>query len=272
MLELYYYENSVCSERVLMTLAEKGIDDWVPHHLDLFKGEQADPAYIKLNPKAQVPTLVHDSAVIRESSVICDYLDDIYPSPPLTPDAASGRARMREWVKEADEAGFQGVAALSFTAVFREKMLNMDSAKRDQLWAEQTDLARTFRQKSCVHDGLASPHAIVALVSWDQIFDDIEEASADGRDWVMGKDFTLADLNLAPFVARLEGISFLDIWLAKRPRTAAWWNRLKSRPSFLQARVGPGAGEEAETFAREGRKAAPEARRILAELTASKRQ
>ena len=78
MLELYFYKNSVCSERVLMTLAEKGIDDWIPRHVNLFKGEQSEPSYIKRNPKAQVPTLVHENCIIRESSVIYDYLNDIF--------------------------------------------------------------------------------------------------------------------------------------------------------------------------------------------------
>ena len=82
MIELYYFENSICSERVLMTLAEKSATDWVPRHIHLFKREQFDPAYLKLNPKAQVPTLVHEGEVIRESSIICDYLDDLYPDPP----------------------------------------------------------------------------------------------------------------------------------------------------------------------------------------------
>ncbi len=267
MLELYYYENSVCSERVLMTLAEKGIADWERHHIDLFKGEQANPEYVKLNPKAQVPTLVHDGRVIRESSIICDYLDDAFPHPPLKPAAPADRARLREWVKEADEAGFQGVASLSFTAVFRERLLNMDPAERDRLWAEQTDPARTFRQKSCVFEGLDSPHAIIALTAWERIFTDLELTLSDNRHWIMGTDFTLADLNLAPFVARLEGMAFLDIWCDGRPASAAWWQRMKARPSYGKAKVGPGLGDEQATFAREGAKIAGEARQRLHELS-----
>ena len=107
MIELYYFENSICSERVLMTLAEKRATDWVPHHIHLFKREQFDPAYLKLNPKAQVPTLVHDGEVIRESSIICDYLDDLYPDPPLKPESSSAIARMREWIKEATKPGLK---------------------------------------------------------------------------------------------------------------------------------------------------------------------
>ena len=60
MLELYYYENSIYAERVLMTLQEKGIGDWIPHHLLLFEGEHFTADYLKLNPKGVVPTLIHD--------------------------------------------------------------------------------------------------------------------------------------------------------------------------------------------------------------------
>ena len=267
MIEIYFYENSVCSERVLMALAEKGISDWTGHHLDLFKGEQANPEYIKLNPKAQVPTLVHDGQVIRESSIICDYLDDLFPENPLKPAGAVNCARMREWIKEADEAGFQGVSALSFTAVFREKLSNKTEDERNKLWVEQTDLSRTYRQKSCFNEGLQSPHVIIALSAWERIFGDLETVLSDDRAWIMGDQFTLADLNLAPLVARLEAIGFLDIWLDRRTNSTEWWQRIKARNSYVEANVGVGTSEEQDEYAREGRKIVDQARQILHEFT-----
>ena len=76
MIELYYLEeaDSICSNRPRMTFAEKDINDWVPHKMSLMNRDQFKPEYIELNPKAQVPTLVHDGGVIRESSIICDYI------------------------------------------------------------------------------------------------------------------------------------------------------------------------------------------------------
>ena len=58
MLKLYYLEeaDSICSNWVLMTLAEKGIDDWIPQKLVLLNRDQFKPEYLKLNPEAQVPT------------------------------------------------------------------------------------------------------------------------------------------------------------------------------------------------------------------------
>jgi len=260
MLELYYYENSICAERALMALGEKRIDDWVPHHIDLFKREQFDPAYLKLNPKAQVPTLVHDGEVIRESSIICDYLDDLRDEHPLKPNNRTHAAQMQEWITEADAGGFEGVAALSFVAVFRAKLMAMSEADRSAYWAGQTDVARTQRQQSCVFDGLDSPYAIRAIAAWERMFGNIDRALEDGRPWLMGEAFTLAEVNLAPFVARLDGLRMLPVWLDDRPRALAWWRRVQARPSYAEARVGPSAGE-AETYAAEGVKAVDGLRR-----------
>ncbi len=226
MIELYFYQNSVCSQRVLMTLVEKAIDDWTAHPLDLFKGEQTNPEYLKLNPKAQVPTLVHDGQIIRESSIICEYLDGISPTNPLKPAGSAKYCQMREWIKEADEAGFQGVGSLSFTTVFREKLMNKTEDERNKLWAEQTDISRTYRQKSCFKDGLNSPYSIIALATWERIFGDLENTLSDGRDWIMGNQFTLADINYAPLVARLEAIGLIDIWLDRRIKATQWWNQI----------------------------------------------
>lgn len=222
-----------------MTLAEKGVTDWVPHHVHLFKGEQFDPDYLKLNPKAQVPTLV------------CDYLDELYPDPPLKPTDRADIAHMREWIKEADEGGYEGVATFSFIAVFRAKLLAMPEEERNAHWAGQTVLERTQRQKSCVFDGFDSPYAMRAIAVWERMFAKIEKTIAEGGPWLMGEQFTLADLELATFIARLDGLTLVEPWLADRPNARAWWQAVKSRPSYIEARVGP-SGEESETMGIEG--------------------
>ncbi len=65
MLELYNNINSVCAQKVRIALNEKGQE--VKEHLLTLRGDQNDPAYIKLNPNGVVPTLVHDGQAIIES-------------------------------------------------------------------------------------------------------------------------------------------------------------------------------------------------------------
>ena len=102
MLTLYDFGNSVCCQKVRITLVEKGLT-WEARKVDLFKTEQYDPEYLKLNPKGVVPTLVHDGTPVIESTLICEYLDDTFPDPPLMPKDPAGRARMRLWSKFVDE-------------------------------------------------------------------------------------------------------------------------------------------------------------------------
>ena len=73
MIMLYHHGSSVCAAKVRLVLAEKSVP-WDGIYVDILRGDQFDPGYVKLNPKAVVPTLVHDGKVIVESSVICEYL------------------------------------------------------------------------------------------------------------------------------------------------------------------------------------------------------
>jgi len=255
MLEIYYYENSICAERVLMTLREKDIRDWVPHHLHLFKGEHFTPEYLRLNPKGVVPTLVHDGEIVRESAIICDYLDDISTANPLKPQLALKRAQMREWIKDSDDYTFESVGSLSFASVFRARMLEMSPEKRAAHWASQRVLDRALRQISCVELGLDSPYVTRAIASWDRTWKYIENVLADGRPWLMGEQFTLAEICYAPFIARIEGLKLLEVWLEGRPLAQAWWKRLMQRPSFAISQVGPSKDERA-IYEREGSKIA----------------
>ena len=109
-LDLYYLEetDSICSNRVIVALAEKGITDWTPHKMLLVNRDQFKPEYLKLNPQGVVPTLVHDGRPIRESSLICDYIDDLRPDPALKPGDPIERYHMKEWVKLFDETRLRG--------------------------------------------------------------------------------------------------------------------------------------------------------------------
>src|SRR5262245_32702509 len=101
MIDLYHHGSSVCAAKVRFALGEKRLA-WEGHYLDLHKGDQFAPEYLKLNPKGVVPTLVHDGRVIVESTVINEYLDEVSPEAPLKPDNPGARAAMRVWTKAVD--------------------------------------------------------------------------------------------------------------------------------------------------------------------------
>ena len=73
-LVLYDFGNSVCCQKVRITLRAKGLE-WEAIRVDLFKAEQYDQKYLKLNPKGVVPTLVHDGKPVIELTLICEYIE-----------------------------------------------------------------------------------------------------------------------------------------------------------------------------------------------------
>src|SRR5262249_33658391 len=102
MLELYHNNISVCAQKVRIVLAEKNLP-WTNHHLSLAKGDQLTSEFKKMNPRGVVPVLLHDGSIIIESSVICTYLDEVFPTPPLMPTNPVERATMRLWCKLPDD-------------------------------------------------------------------------------------------------------------------------------------------------------------------------
>ena len=63
--KLFTAHNSICTQKVFLTLIEKGLC-WELEYIDLFKNEQYRPEYLKLNPKGVVPTLIHEGHTIVE--------------------------------------------------------------------------------------------------------------------------------------------------------------------------------------------------------------
>ena len=101
-LTLYNFPQSTCSQKVRLALWEKGLDfeDRIVNHRER---EHLRPAYLALNPNGVVPTLVHDDNVIIDSSVICEYLDEVFPETSLSMPDPVGRAHMRKWLRYLEE-------------------------------------------------------------------------------------------------------------------------------------------------------------------------
>ncbi|RVU86249.1 maleylacetoacetate isomerase [Leucothrix sargassi] len=94
-MKLYSYWRSTTAYRVRIALNLKGIEyDTSP--VDLLKGEESDPDYVKLNPGQSVPTLVlDDGQVLTQSMAILDWLEEAHPEPSLLPMDVIERSKVR---------------------------------------------------------------------------------------------------------------------------------------------------------------------------------
>jgi glutathione S-transferase len=231
MLQLYTARNSICTQKVFIALHEKDLD-YETKTLDLFANEQYSPEYLKLNPKGVVPTLLHEGRPIVESSLICEYLEDAFPEPRLVPRDAYLKARMRLWSKLVDEALFEATREISFSAMFREKMRQMTPQQRETRFRNVGDPERRARFVSTYEQGVDSPYVFQAIAHFEKAFLKMDTDLSSAGPWLLGAEYSLADVNMTPFVARLAYLNLLDLWLAERPLSRAWWDRAQHRPSY----------------------------------------
>jgi glutathione S-transferase len=231
MITLYHNDMSVCAAKVRTALGEKNLK-WDGVHLDLRAGDTQRPEYLKLNPNAVVPTLVHDGRVLVESTVICEYIDDQWPDAPLKPADGWGRAQMRLWTKQLDEGVHAAVGTLSFGIAFRHQWLARPSQDRADWLANIPQVDRRQRLQSILEHGLQSPYFEPALRRYAALFAAMESTLSETK-WLAGNQFSLAEVGYAPYLARLRHLG-IDTLFERNPHVAEWAQRVGDRPSVLE--------------------------------------
>lgn len=270
MLELYHYGTAVCAAKVRIALAEKrlpwesrtvilGLDGGKPPPGVL---TQHDPAYLKLNPKGVVPTLVHDGKVVTESTVILEYLDDAFPQVALRPADAHGRARMRLWMKRLDD-GLHASAGVLMNAVgYRYRYLGMAPADLEKYLEEVRDPEKRAVKRQVIELGSDAPQVVGALRGFQRVIEDIEAVLGEGP-WLAGDAYSLAEAAYAPYMFRLETMQMAEIWEDGLPRVGDWYRRIKERPSFHTGVLAPAIQANLELLREKGKLEWPKLRTKL---------
>jgi len=232
---LYHHPISTCSQKVRLVLVEKGLT-FDQHVIDWGAQEHLSDWYLRLNPNGVVPTLVHDQQPICDSSVICEYLDEVFPDPPLAPADAVGRARMRAWMRYLEEVPTAAIRVPSFNQLFAKSLKSLP-AQEFEAMTEKMPLRKHFYRQM----GDRGFSARVSADSMEQLakcLRRIETALSDGRAYLLG-GLSIADIVLLPTVVRMDDLDLAAEWQAL-PRVTQWYERMRGRPSFGVA-YGPGS-------------------------------
>ena len=201
-------------------MQEKNLE-WQQINLNLRKGEQFSPEYLALNPKAVVPTLVHEDRVLRESSVVINYLEDVFPQPSMRPADPYARAMMNLLIKSFDEEVHPSVGILSYAIVLRHQMNELKSRQElEEHFSKIVDPMRRQRQQNTHEKGLASPSAGQALETLRKVILLLDELKASNT-WLCGEQFSLADATAVPYLVRIRNIGLENLW-QDRPAIATW--------------------------------------------------
>jgi glutathione S-transferase len=229
--------------RVRICLLEKKLPFTVKW-LNLGLMDQKKPDFLKINPTGLVPALVHEGRTLYESNVINEYIDAIFPNPPLVPKDAYGQARMRMWfafendfAKPFRDCAYEtlGKERLQSTGITPEK-LREEISKRTSNEAYirfATKVLTTPRDNEL----LGERHLLLL-----EKMELMEQELADGRPWLCGEQFTLADIALGPRVDMFPIIGIPDIY-QRFPHIGKFMERVKARPSWEASGFRPEPGE-----------------------------
>ncbi|HZF25751.1 MAG TPA: glutathione S-transferase family protein [Steroidobacteraceae bacterium] len=233
MLELYHYEPSANSMKPMLCLKEKGLE-FVSRYVDLHRFEQHAPEFVKVNPNGQVPALLHDGTIITESTVINEYLDDVFPQVPLRPRAPAARAQMRIWSKFVDEYFCPALSMHGWNVLVPGIVARLQSGEFDQLLEriplkEQRDKWKTAATHSFTTEQLADSKRKVG-VSIERM-----EKILSKSKWLAGEEYSLADVNSFSMVVPVP--RFFPEFMNDRmsPRTLDWVARMNQRPAVKAA-------------------------------------
>jgi glutathione S-transferase len=193
MIKLYTFHLSTNGRKVHMALEEaKAAYEISP--VNLMKGEQKNPEYLKLNPNGKVPTLIDDGLVMWESVAILLYLAEKFPAANLLPAAAADRARAFQW------AVWQPTTFGAPASTLFRQMRFTPEGQRDQ---KVIDQARAEVSKNA----------------------EILAGGLQGRDYLAGT-FSIADMALMPYLYVLAELGVLPA------AVDAYYQRLAARPSW----------------------------------------
>ncbi len=197
---LFHFWLSPACRKVRLVLGEKKLD--VETLLE--KPWERRPEFLELNAAGEVPVLVErNGAVLADAAAICEYLDEVYPDPPLIGHHPIQRAEVRRLVGWFDSL---------FDRDVTQNLVGEKIVKRC--------MGAGTPESKYVRAGYAAIHPHLDYLAW----------LIEQRRWLAGDTFSLADITAAAHLSCVDYIG--DVPWDEHPVVKDWYARIKSRPCF----------------------------------------
>lgn len=209
---------------------EKGIE-FLDRPLNSKAQEHLAPWYLKLNPNGVVPTIEHNGAVVIDSSVIIEYLDEVHHAKPLTPSDPVGRAHMRKWLRYFEEVPTPAIRVPSFNKYLSKRFDKLSDAEFEK-FVDNHPIRKHFFKKMRKEHGFDDFETENAIDRLRQTLRVIEKGLSDkGGPWLMGADLTLADYCIAPTLDRMQDLGYSWVW-DEFLEVAKWFKKIQGRDAY----------------------------------------
>jgi glutathione S-transferase len=235
-LKYYHAEPLANSLKSMIPLVEKGLE-FQSVYVDLHKFEQHSEWFVAINPEGQVPVLDHGGVIITHTTVINEYLEDVFPDVPLRPRDPVGAARMRYWNKFVDEHVTNHVSMHGWHRMVGIIARKIDSGEFEKLM-ENIPLPDQRKKWKTARSGFSEADLANATEKIIYAVDKVEKQLAQTK-WLAGKDYSLADINFYSHCGMMVERMFPDLKIAARcPRLVEWRESVTARPAVSKALAG----------------------------------
>ena len=253
-LHLFHDGVATCAQRVRFVLGEKGLErgpdvpwdsdapatlastpgSYTSRRVSLRKRQHMSEAYAAIQPNMVVPALVHDGVLHIESVDIVRYLDRTWPTPALIPAEPERRALCDALIERAK--GLHGcIRFILFRWALPERAGKLDDAQLKSLrQLEKSDSPEQLGEfyGRYTAGSYSEQIFIEHLRAVEQGFAEIDAMLADGRPWLLGTDFSLADIMWTLKLMRLWEIRYP--FARHFPALGAWYERATARRGFRE--------------------------------------
>jgi glutathione S-transferase len=189
---------------VRLCLAEKGVD-YELKTVDVLRGENRRPEFLKIQPFGMVPVLVHDDFTLYETAAIARYVDEAFKGRKLQPSDKKKAARMNQIVSIIENHGQEPIVTEIVARRARQAFLR-----------EEVDEGEIRK---------AAPRAQQCLAAIEGLMDD---------SFLVGDAPTLADFHLAPMLGYFARTPEGQRILGRLPKLTAWLRSIVARPSMVE--------------------------------------
>jgi glutathione S-transferase len=242
-IHLLHFSGSTCSKKIRILLDYKQIN-WISHPINLVKRENSSHWFMGINPRGLVPVLVHDGQVHIESNDILDYLETLYPEPPLMP--TDSAIKLKQLLQKEDEL-HEDLRNLTMRFTAPSKLMQRSEEQLQQYQssgsgtvggepdphkAEELEYWRNF----AANKGITDAQVIESTSNFKQVLDKLDH-DLEHTPYLLGDAISLADI--AWFI-NINRILLAGYPLQRlHPRLWDWRQRLLEIPAFAKEANAP---------------------------------
>lgn len=234
-MQLYHHPCSVDSQKVRLILEEKNID-YTSFHVNPITGKNYESGFFRKNPSAKLPVFQNGSHILYDTVEIIQYIERIAIVSSGGDESNLSSGEIVEWIYKIQKWNPKYFTLSHIPSKYR---LSVSKFLRRVIIARMADcpeLASAYHRKLKeayeTEDKLRDAETLRRSEEHlETILDEAERKLSQGT-YLVGDEFSLADVAFIPLLSRLVVLNLGDKYIDTRPNVAEYWNLVQKRPSY----------------------------------------